>query len=238
LLVQVPERGRGRRSRQVKGQNADVKMQNAGRGRWARGTGEKRPSHFVQGGSAPVCSDRSTVGSEGHRARRTRKSKCKYQNAKCPEAESATNEGAKEGQPGDIFVKSMRLRTCSTGSNGLCEKWGRCRTEARSGGWGKGRSCGCSRAGSRQKCTGRSWDWGGGRSEGLSEAKAGAWSGGRGSARSERWCGKDSPNQPRSSGADAGQTAKCRVQNDGGGRNSRKEKELGRKGGAKSDLRS
>ena len=36
LLVQVPKRGRGRRSRQVKGQNANVKVQNGGRGRWAR----------------------------------------------------------------------------------------------------------------------------------------------------------------------------------------------------------
>ena len=32
-------------------------------------------------------------------------------------------------------------------------------------------------------------DWGGGRSEGLSEAKAGAWSGRSGRARSRLWCG-------------------------------------------------
>jgi hypothetical protein len=177
-LVLVPERGRGRRSRQVKGQNANVKMQNGGRGRWAR-----------------VCSDRSAVGSEGHRARRTRKSKCKYQNAKCPEAESATNEGAKEGQLGNIFVKTMMLRTCSTGSNGLCEKGGRCRTEARSGGWGKGRTRGCSLAKSGREGEDWAWGWGSGWTGGWAEDRSGCRAGrrtcgmrrGRGGTMGRRW---------------------------------------------------
>jgi hypothetical protein len=42
---------------------------------------------------------------------------------------------------------------------------------------------------SSQRGKGWSWGWCGGRSEDLSEAKAGAWSGRRGRARSRRWCG-------------------------------------------------
>ena len=92
-------------------------------------------------------------------------------------------------------VTGLQLAVKGKASNGLCEKRGRCRTEARSGGWGKGRTRGCSLAKSGREgedwARGRGSGWAGGWAEGKSRCRAGPWGSGmrkgRGGTKGRGW---------------------------------------------------